>query len=151
MTKDNTPEAAMTKKPCNGAHCKCMSPNCPKKHFGDHNCPYFPIPAPEAESGGDFREKLIDKLDDQRFGDNVVNKKLLYKDIEWIVDELIPVIEAQNQDLYEKLLAEGPQDRIDSNNLAGDPGRWEPTVMGFNEANAQWRKAIAKVLNQDTR
>lgn len=37
----------------------------------------------------ELRERLIDKLDDQRFGDNVVNKKLLYKDIEWIVDELL--------------------------------------------------------------
>lgn len=44
--------------------------------------------APEQE----LREALIDKLDNQRFGDNIVNRKLLYKDIEWIIDELLPVI-----------------------------------------------------------
>lgn len=50
-----------------------------------------------------LREKLIDKLDDQRFGDNVVNTKLLYKDIKWIVDELLPLIKAHSL-----------QERIDS-------------------------------------
>ena len=49
-------------------------------------------PDPMAED--ELREKLIDKLDDQRFSDNVVNEKLLYKDVEWIVDELMPVIVA---------------------------------------------------------
>lgn len=30
------------KKPCNGAHCKCMGNGCPNNHAFDHVCPYKP-------------------------------------------------------------------------------------------------------------
>lgn len=43
--------------PCNGAHCQCMSLDCPNRHFGDHACPYEPAtPAVDGEVDTELKE-----------------------------------------------------------------------------------------------
>lgn len=145
MTKNNTPEAGLV-----DIRVTPEAYDLIRQISGSQNITLseaiLSLQVPEADSGGEFREKLIDKLDDQRFGDNLINKKLLYKDVEWIVDELIEVFDAHNKALYKKLLAE-----IDALKITESESDSVPFSEAYNHGLRDVGKVAAKVFKQDIR
>jgi hypothetical protein len=67
----------------------------------------------------ELRERLIDILDDQRFGDNTVNTKLLHKDIEWIIDQLLPNIRRYAQKMVVEELRQIVADTLEPEQVGG--------------------------------
>ena len=105
---------------------------------------------PTTQTDEELREELIDKLDDQRMGDNVVNKKLLYKDIEWIIDELLPVIKSHREEYADKQVKEVLENLEPLTHNGRGTILWEMDVLcdALNEELARLSKKDPKVTEK---